>query len=80
MQSAAYIQGKFLTKMPAALYRLHGDWCGPITPESGWFKYFFVFVDALDRHTKVSLLTTRNMVFPKSLVMLLRFRNHFIDN
>ena len=88
-ECAACIQGKLIrqpsrwklpTEMPAALYRLHGDWCGPITPQSGQFKYFFVLVDASGRHAEVSLLTTRNMVFPKTLAMILRFRNHFPDN
>ena len=85
---SACIQGKLIrqpskwklpSEMPAPLFRLHGDWCGPITPESGQFKYFFVLVDASGRHAEVSLLTTRNMVFPKTLAMLLKFRNHYPD-
>ena len=39
-----------------------------------------VLVDASSRHAEVSLLTIRNMVFPKLLAMLLRFRNHFPEN
>ena len=85
----ACIQGKLIkqpsrwklpAEMPAPLQRLHGDWCGPITPTSGQFKYFFVLVDASGRHAEVSLLTTRNMVFPKTLAMLLKFRNHYPDH
>ena len=88
-ECAACIQGKLIrqpsrwklpAEMPAPLHRIHGDCCGPITPQSGQFKYFFVLVDASGRHAEVSLLTTRNMVFPKTLAMLLRFRNHFPDN
>ena len=88
-ECAACTQGKLIkqpsrwklpTEMPTALYRLHGDLCSPITPQSGQFKYFFVLVDASGRHAEVSLLTTRNMVFPKTLAMILRFRNHFPDN
>lgn len=65
--------------MPTPLHRLRGAWCGPITPESGQFKYFFVLVDASGSHAEVSLLTTRNMVFPKTLAMLIKFRNHYPD-
>ena len=88
-ESTTCIQGKLIrqpsrwklpTEMPTPLYRLHGDWCGPITPHLCQFKYFFVLVDASGRHAEVSLLTTRNMVFPKTLAMILRFRNHFPDN
>ena len=88
-ECAACIQGKLIrqpsrwklpTEMPNALYRLQGDICGPISPQSGQFKYFFVLVDASGKHAEVSLLTTRNMVFPKTLAMILRFRNHFPDN
>ena len=68
------------TELPAALHRLQGDICGPITPSSGQFNYFMVLVDASGRHAEVSLLTTRNMVFPKILAMILKFRNHFPEN
>ena len=71
---------KLPTEMPAPLFRLHGDWCGPISPEAGQFKYFFVLVDASGRHAEVSLLTTRNMVFPKTLAMLIKFRNHYPEH
>ena len=46
-ECAACIQGKLirqpsrwklLIEMPTLLYRFHGDWCGPITPQSGQFK------------------------------------------
>ena len=54
-ECATCIQGKLIrppsrwklpTKMPTALYRLHSDWWGPIIPQSGQFKYFFVLIDA----------------------------------
>lgn len=85
----AYIKGKLIRQpsrwklppeMSVPLYRLHGDWCGSITPESSQFKYFFIFVDTSGRHAEVSLLTTRNMVLPKILAMLIKFRNHYPDN
>jgi hypothetical protein len=84
----ACIQGKYAkhpsrwrlpTELPQPLERLHGDICGPINPPSGQFLYFLVLVDASGSHAEVSLLTTRNMAFPKILAMLIRFRNHFPD-
>lgn len=82
------IQGKFSKKpsrwqlpseLPPPLYRIHGDICGPINPLSGAFRYFFVLIDASGSHLEVSLLSTRNMVFPKILAILIRYRNHFPD-
>ena len=73
-------QWKVLTKMLAALYRLHGDWCSPTISQLDQFKYFFKLVDVSGRHAEMSLLTTRNMVFPNTLAMLFRFRNHFPNN
>ena len=66
-------------ELPQPLQRLHGDICGPINPPSGPFSYFLVLVDASGAHAEVSLLTTRNMAFPKILAMILRFRAHFPD-
>jgi hypothetical protein len=63
---------KLPEEMPTPLYRLHSDWCGPITPESGQFKYFFILVDASGPHAEVSLLTTRNTDNP---VCFLRMDN-----
>jgi hypothetical protein len=82
----ACIQGKFIKRpshwtlpeeLPPPFYRLHGDICGPINPPSGTFRYFFVLVDASGVHSEVALLPTRNMVFPKILAILLKYRNHF---
>ena len=61
------------------MYRLHGDICGPINPPSGVFRFYFVIVDASGSHMEVSLLPTRNLVFPRILAILLRYRNHFPD-
>ena len=38
-----------------------------------------VLVDASGTHFEVSLLSTRNMVFPKLLAMLLKFQTHYPD-
>ena len=82
------IQGKFSkkpskwllpTEFPSLLYRIYGDVCGPINLPSGAFRYFFVLVDASYSHLNVSLLPTRNMVFPKLLVILIRYRNYFLN-
>ena len=84
----ACIQGKYAkhpsrwtlpTELPQPLERLHGDICGPINPAAGPFLYFLVLVDASGSHAEVSLLTTRNMAFPKILAMIIRFRTHFPD-
>ena len=82
------IHGKFSKKpsrwqlpseLPPPLYRIHGDICSPINPPSGAFRYLFVLIDALGNHLEVALLPIRNMVFPKILVILIRYRNHFPD-
>jgi hypothetical protein len=36
-------------------------------------------MDAFGSHLEVSLLPTRNMVFPKLLAIRIRYRNHFSD-
>jgi hypothetical protein len=85
----ACIQGKFIKRpskwtlpqeLPPPLYRLHGDICGPINPPSGTFRYYFVLADASGVHFEVALLPTRNMVFPKILAILLKYRNHFPEH
>jgi hypothetical protein len=85
----ACIQGKMIkrpskwqlpTEMPQPLHRLQGDVCGPINPPLGQFKYFLVLIDASGSHLEVALLTTRNLVFPKILAILLRYKNHFPDH
>ena len=67
------------TKLPPRLHRLHGDICGPITPASGPFRYFMVLVNVAGIHFEVSLLSSRNVVFAKVLVMLIKFRTHHPD-
>ena len=70
---------KLPTELSPRLHRLYGDICGPITPTSGSFKYFMVLVDTTDIHFKVSLLSTRNIVFAKLLAMIIKFKTHFRD-
>ena len=82
----ACIQGKLIKRpslwilpneLPPPLHKIHGDVCGPINPLSGAFRYYFVLADASGNHLEVSLLPTRNMVFPRALAILLRYKNHF---
>jgi hypothetical protein len=58
---------------------LQGDICGPIDPPSETFRYYFVLVNASGSHLEVSLLPTRNVVFPKTLAILLKYKNHFLE-
>jgi hypothetical protein len=85
----ACIQGKYTkepsrwtlpTELPPPLYKLHGDVCGPINPPSGTFRYNFVIVDTSRSRFEVSLLPTRNMVFPRLLAILLHYKCHFPDH
>ena len=85
-ECVACIHGKLIRKpshwtlpseLPPPLHRLQGDICGPIDPPSGTFRYYFVLVDALGSHFELSLLLTRNLVFPKTLAIFLRYKNHF---
>lgn len=54
--------------------------CGPIDTPSGPFWYFLVLVNASGCHAEVSLINTHNMVFPKLLAMIIKFRNHYPNN
>ena len=82
----ACIQGKLIKRpflwtlpneLPPPIHRIHGDLCGPINPPSGAFRYYFVLADASGSHLEVSLLPTRNMVFPRALAILLMYKSHF---
>ena len=85
---AACSQGKLIlqpsrwklpTELSPKLQRLQGDVCGLISPASGPFRYFLVLVDASGTQSELTLLSTRNLIFPKILAMLLRFWTHFPD-
>ena len=73
------LKWKLPTELPLALERLQGDVCSPIVPSSSPFSYFFVLVDAFDQYVDVSLLSTRNLVFPKLLAMFIELRTHYLD-
>lgn len=67
------------TELPPPLYGIYGDVCGPINSRSGAFRYYFVLINALGSHLGVSFLPTRNMVFPKLLVILFWYNNYFSE-
>ena len=82
----AYSEGKFSiqaskwklpTELLQPLERLQGDVYSPITSLYGPFNYFFVLIDASSHHADVSLFSTRNLVFPKLLAMLLKICTHY---
>ena len=88
-ECVACIQGKYIkkpsqwtlpTELPPPLHRIHGDICDPINPPSEVFRYYFVLAHASGSHFEVSLLPTRNMVFPRLLAIILRYKNHFPEN
>ena len=65
------------SELPQPLHMLHGNICGPIDPPSGTFRYYFVLVDVSGSHLEVSLIPTRNMVFPRTLAIFLRYKTTF---
>lgn len=82
-------QGKLITKpapsktvfkIPAFLERIHGDICGPIDPPSGPFRFFLVLIDASSKWSNVSLLSTRNLAFPRILSHILKLKAQFPEN
>jgi hypothetical protein len=66
------------------LERIQGDICGPITPTSGPFRYFIVFIDTSTRWSHVCLLSTRNHAFAKIMSQIIKlksiFSKHFIQS
>ena len=66
-------------ELPPPLHWIQGDICGPINPPLSSFRYFLVLIDASESHLEVALLTTRNLVFSRIIVILLRYKNHFLE-
>ena len=56
---------------------MHGDICGPIHPQCGYFRYFMVLIYASSRWSHVCLLSTRNQFFARLLAQLIWQRAHF---
>lgn len=71
---------KTIFEIPSFLERIHGDICGPIDPPSGPFRYFLVLIDASSKWSNVSLLSTRNLAFPRILSHILKLKAQFPDN
>ncbi|GJV04362.1 disease resistance CC-NBS-LRR class family protein [Tanacetum coccineum] len=70
---------KVENESPMFLERIQGDICGPIHPPCGPFRYFMVLIDASNRWSHVSLLSTRNVAFAKFLAQIIKLRAHFPD-
>lgn len=66
--------------IPKFLQRIQADVCGPIDPPSGPFRYFLVIIDAPTKWSQVSLLSTRNLVFPRILSHILKLKLQFPEN
>ena len=62
---------------PNFLKRIYGDICGPIQPACGPFKYFMVLIDGSTRWSHVCLLSTRNVVFARLIVQIIKLRAQF---
>jgi hypothetical protein len=61
------------------LSTLFVDICGPITPPSGPFYYFMIIRDGPGKGSEVALLTSRNMSFPRLLIVIIRLQAQFPD-
>ena len=82
-------QGKFIarpfksklpTNIPEFLANISADVCGPINPASGPFRYFMPMICASSKWSNLSLLVTRNMVFPRILSQVLRLKAQFPEH
>ncbi|GJY07590.1 disease resistance CC-NBS-LRR class family protein [Tanacetum coccineum] len=70
---------KIENESPMFLERIQGDICGPIHLPCGPFRYFMVLIDASNKWSHVSLLSTRNVAFAKFLAQIIKLRAHFPD-
>ncbi|KAL3693522.1 hypothetical protein R1sor_007173 [Riccia sorocarpa] len=67
--------------IPAFLERIHADVCGPIDPAVASFRYFLVIVDSSPKRLlRTTLLSTRNLVFPRILHFLIEMRTHYPES
>ena len=66
--------------MSKFLERLHADVCGPIDPPSGPFRFFLVIIDASSKQSQISLLSRRNLVFPRILAHILKLKAQFPEH
>lgn len=70
---------KLTMNIPTFLAELQADVCGPIDPPSGPFRFFLAMLCASSKWSIVSLLTTRNMVFPRILAHIQRLKAQYPD-
>ena len=68
--------GKFVSRhhkwklpheLPIMLQRNQGDICGPIDPPCKPFRYFLGLIDASTKWSHVSILASKNQIFPRLL-------------
>ena len=64
---------------PNFLEHIHGDIHGPVHRPSGPFYYFMGVKDASSCFSHVTLLSTRNMVLPRLLILIIKLRAQFPD-
>ena len=60
--------------------RIHGDICGPIHPPCGPFRFFLALINAFGKWTHVSLLSSRNLAFPRILAQIIQLRSSYPNN
>jgi hypothetical protein len=64
--------------IPPFLHQLKADVCGPVDPPSGPFCFFLVIIDSSTKWSQVSLLSTRDLVFPRILAHILKLKAFWI--
>lgn len=72
-KSKEYDQKQFLETIFA-------DVCGPIYPPSGSFYYFLGIKDGSSRYSYVSLISSKNMVYSKLLIQIIRLRAQYPEH
>ena len=67
-------------ELPVMLQMIQRDICRPIDPPCGLFRYFLGLIDASTKWLHVSLLASRNQVFPRLLAQIIQLRARFSDH
>jgi hypothetical protein len=62
------------------LERIQGDICGPITPNSGPFRFFMVLIDTSTRWSHVCLLSTCNHAFANIMSQIIKLKEIFLEH
>ena len=64
---------------PKFVEHIHGDIHGLVHPPFGPFYYFMGVKDASSRFSHITLLSTRNMTFPRLLILIIKLCAQFPD-